>query len=165
MSHLPALLSLPLQLPPIERLRPLLRRMARAPLKIQALAVEPILNLLFRQPLRERELDFLQGSVIAIRVKDIDLEWPLTLQHGRIALAPAGTPPDAAIRGDCRAFAQMAARRADPDTLFFQRRLMMEGDTELALMLKNWLDTLEFESLPSWLRFLLIQAADLPQPG
>jgi predicted lipid carrier protein YhbT len=32
----------------------------------------------------------------------------------------------------------------DPDTLFFSRRLTIEGDTELGLLLKNRLDALEF---------------------
>jgi predicted lipid carrier protein YhbT len=31
----------------------------------------------------------------------------------------------------------IAARKQDPDTLFFQRRLVIEGDTELGLYVKN----------------------------
>lgn len=166
MSHLPAYSTPPALLPPVDRLLPLLRRMARTPLKIQALAVEPILNRLFREPLRDGELAFLDASAIVIRVTDIDLEWPLTLRDQRLVLAPAGTPGDAVIQGDSLAFAQLAARHQDPDTLFFQRRLSMAGDTELALMLKNWLDTLDFDALPGWLRFLLSQAAGASaQPG
>lgn len=42
----------------------------------------------------------------------------------------------------------LATRRADPDTLFFDRRLMIEGDTETGLRLKNVLDAIE---LPRWL--------------
>jgi hypothetical protein len=34
----------------------------------------------------------------------------------------------------------LALRREDPDTLFFTRRLVLEGDTELGLALKNALD-------------------------
>lgn len=165
MSHLPAYSKLPAMLPPVDRLLPLLRRMAQTPLRIQALAVEPVLNHLFRQALRDRELAFLDGNVIVIRISDIGLTWPLTLRHGRLVLAAAGTPGHAAIQGESRAFAQLAARHTDPDTLFFQRRLSMAGDTELALMLKNWLDSLDFEALPGWLRFLLEQAAGNPQPA
>ena len=33
------------------------------------------------------------------------------------------------------------------DTLFFSRRLSMEGDTELGLIVKNTLDALEFPVL------------------
>ena len=40
------------------------------------------------------------------------------------------------------------ARREDPDTLFFQRLLAIEGDTALGLEIKNFLDRLEWEALP-----------------
>jgi predicted lipid carrier protein YhbT len=37
----------------------------------------------------------------------------------------------------------LARRQEDPDTLFFSRRLSMEGDTELGLLVKNTLDAIE----------------------
>ena len=43
----------------------------------------------------------------------------------------------------------MATRRVDPDTLFFERRLSIDGDTETGLRLKNLLDAVE---LPRWLQ-------------
>lgn len=39
----------------------------------------------------------------------------------------------------------LARRDEDPDTLFFQRRLMLEGDTATGLLLKNLLDALDFD--------------------
>ena len=39
----------------------------------------------------------------------------------------------------------LATRAEDPDTLFFNRRLSIEGDTETALTIKNLLDALEFD--------------------
>ena len=41
------------------------------------------------------------------------------------------------------AFYQLLQRQEDPDTLFFNRRLSIEGDTELGLMVKNTLDALD----------------------
>jgi predicted lipid carrier protein YhbT len=38
---------------------------------------------------------------------------------------------------------RLAARKEDPDTLFFSRRLVMEGDTELGLLIKNTLDAID----------------------
>jgi predicted lipid carrier protein YhbT len=35
----------------------------------------------------------------------------------------------------------------DADTLFFDRRLSIEGDTELGLLLKNTLDALDLKSV------------------
>ena len=46
-----------------------------------------------------------------------------------------------------------ARREEDPDTLFFSRRLMMEGDTELGLVVKNTLDALELPVLEHLSRF------------
>jgi len=40
-----------------------------------------------------------------------------------------------------------AARRADPDTPFFERRVQVEGDTETGLLPKNIIDAVE---VPRW---------------
>ena len=36
-----------------------------------------------------------------------------------------------------------ASKLKNPDTLFFNRRLVVEGDTEIALLVKNTLDTID----------------------
>ncbi len=59
--------------------------------------------------------------------------WPLPLQAN----------PDLTLSASGPDFLRMARREADPDTLFFSRRLSMEGDTELGLVVKNTLDALE----------------------
>jgi predicted lipid carrier protein YhbT len=41
----------------------------------------------------------------------------------------------------------LATRREDPDTLFFNRRLRLSGNTELGLYVKNFLDSLEPQEL------------------
>jgi predicted lipid carrier protein YhbT len=41
----------------------------------------------------------------------------------------------------------VARRQEDPDTLFFSRRLAMEGDTELGLLVKNTIDAIELPVL------------------
>ena len=46
----------------------------------------------------------------------------------------------------------LATRHADPDTLFFQRRLRVEGDTELGLAIKNTMDGMDWDDLPTLLR-------------
>ena len=42
---------------------------------------------------------------------------------------------------------RLALRLEDPDTLFFNRRLLIEGNTDIGLRVKNMLDGVEFESL------------------
>lgn len=53
----------------------------------------------------------------------------------------------------------------DPDTLFFQRRLVIEGDTELGLYVKNLMDAIELEQMPKALRMMLLQLADFVEAG
>jgi len=55
----------------------------------------------------------------------------------------------------------IATRRQDPDTLFFQRRLIVEGDTELGLYVKNLMDSIEIEAMPRFLRLTLEKLADI----
>jgi predicted lipid carrier protein YhbT len=47
----------------------------------------------------------------------------------------------------------MARREEDPDTLFFCRRLILEGDTELGLLFKNTLDGLDASAF-DWRKLL-----------
>lgn len=52
--------------------------------------------------------------------------------------------PDLVFRANLSAFLQLVARQEDPDTLFFNRALVVEGDTELGLIFKNMLDAVEW---------------------
>lgn len=51
------------------------------------------------------------------------------------------------------AFLQLAARQEDPDTLFFNRTLSIEGDTELGLIVKNMLDAMEWPKFAGMMAF------------
>ncbi|MDQ6645877.1 MAG: hypothetical protein M3Y93_01400 [Pseudomonadota bacterium] len=53
----------------------------------------------------------------------------------------------------------MAGRLEDADTLFFQRRLRLTGDTELGLTARNMLDRLPWESIPLALRIVMNRSA------
>ena len=55
--------------------------------------------------------------------------------------------PDLTISASAHDFVLLAQRQQDPDTLFFSRRLSMQGDTELGLVVKNALDALELPVL------------------
>ena len=55
---------------------------------------------------------------------------------------------DAVIRGKLAGFVQLSAKTVDADTLFFQRKLVMEGDTAVALEFKNLTDGYDLEQLP-----------------
>jgi len=57
---------------------------------------------------------------------------------GPDGFVPARSPqcPDLAISGAIYDFLALATRREDSDTLFFNRRVVMEGDTALGLATK-----------------------------
>jgi len=59
----------------------------------------------------------------------------------------------------------IAARKQDPDTLFFQRRLRIEGDTELGLYVKNLMDAIDLDSMPVLLKSGLMRLADFIEAG
>ncbi|KAA0010298.1 sterol-binding protein [Billgrantia pellis] len=110
----------------------------RVPLTLKRQLIEPLLNRTFAGPLSEGEFDALEGRRIALHIEDLGVTLTLTLEGERFKLTrEAG---EATIRGGWREFLCLATRREDPDALFFQRRLVIEGDTELGLMVKNLLD-------------------------
>jgi predicted lipid carrier protein YhbT len=85
----------------------------------------------------------LAGKLVSIRVLDAGLRFDVRWQNGRFEAQHPQPVPDLAIGASARDFLLLAQRREDPDTLFFGRRLSMEGDTELGLLLKNTLDALD----------------------
>ena len=75
---------------------------------------------------------------------------------------------DLCIAASAHDFLLLAQRQQDPDTLFFNRRLVMEGDTELGLVVKNTLDALELPvlDLQQWApRQVLARLAKGLRPG
>jgi predicted lipid carrier protein YhbT len=60
--------------------------------------------------------------------------------------AEAAVPAAVTFRASARDLARLALRLEDPDTLFFDRRLRIEGDTDLGLRVKNMLDAIELEA-------------------
>ena len=69
------------------------------------------------------------------------------------------------FRGNANDLLLVAARKADPDMLFFQRRLVIEGDTELGLEVKNVMDAIEPEAMPTALRTAIEQMAAFVDAG
>lgn len=106
------------------------------------------------------ELDFLQGRWVAIQVRDLGYDWRISLQGLQFRVEGPWQTAEALVRADAKDFLAMLAQRVDPDTLFFQRRLEMEGDTELSLAVKNLLDSVDAEKLPEPVRKGIQQAAD-----
>ncbi len=63
------------------------------------------------------------------------------------------------MRGSATDLLLLASRLEDADTLFFQRRLELTGDTELGLTARNMLERLPWASIPLGLRIALNRGA------
>jgi predicted lipid carrier protein YhbT len=100
-------------------------------------------HLLRGQAIAER-LGGLNGKTLCLRVTDVPQSFYFRIRDNRLHRAQPG-PFDVRMSGKLIDFLQLAARAEDPDTLFFQRRLSIEGDTETGLHLKNLLDAVEFD--------------------
>ena len=87
------------------------------------------------------------GKTVALRVTDLDFRLCFEIAERGFRVRPTIEAPDVTISASARDFAALARRRVDPDTLFFSRRLVIEGDTELGLIVKNTLDALPFPGL------------------
>ena len=105
-------------------------------------------NQFFRPELKAGELDFLSGKTLVVQVADIGLQFAISLNGSRLAVQLASAQQDLLLKAELTDFVAMISNTADPDTLFFRRRLQMLGDTELGLYCKNLLDSIGPERLP-----------------
>jgi O2-independent ubiquinone biosynthesis accessory factor UbiT len=141
-------------LPPPRRIAPLLQAM---PSRWQRRLLEAGMARVLAAPLLDGGLDFMQGRRLAIEVSDLRLRWVLELHQGRLCVTDA--EPEASVRGSVTDLLLLAGRLEDADTLFFQRRLVLTGDTELGLTARNMLDRLPWEAIPLGLRIVLNRGA------
>lgn len=134
------------------------------PFALQRQILQQVLNRRFRQVLADGELNFLKGLWLKIEVSDLQLSWLLTLDEGKLAVAEQGNA-DVSFSAGLNDFILIAARKEDPDTLFFQRRLSIERDIELGLLVKNLIDSVELDMMPVLLRTGLLRLADFVYSG
>ena len=79
-------------------------------------------------------------------IEDIGIDYRLSFNGEKLVPGKDYESPDLHLKGTLYNYMLLASRREDADTLFFSRRLHMQGDTELGLHVKNFLDGLDMES-------------------
>ncbi|OMQ21482.1 ubiquinone anaerobic biosynthesis accessory factor UbiT [Serratia oryzae] len=134
------------------------------PFALQRQLLEQVLGWQFRQALVDGDLDFLESRWLKIEVRDLALQWFMTVENGRLVVSQQAEA-DVSFSGDANDLVLIAARKQDPDTLFFQRRLQIEGDTELGLYVKNLMDAIDLDAMPAPLRVGLLQLAAFVEAG
>lgn len=114
------------------------------------LCVTPLLLLL--EIARRRELlvapESLYGKQFRLQVEDLGLSLHFRCEQGKFKSLSKDSPFDVSLSACAIDFFKLATAQEDADTLFFRRRLKMEGDTELGIAVKYWIDASE---RPAWL--------------
>ncbi len=131
--QLPRLLSFPLRL---------------VPARLNSALTARVLEHIFAEQKNEGELDFMEHRTACIRVLDAGIELNITAGPDGFQSIPRGQDTDLTIEGMAYDYLLLITGREDPDTLFFQRRLRMSGDTALGVHLKNFLASVDPETLP-----------------
>lgn len=122
----------------------------KVPARVQQSIISGILNRSLSEELKNGDFDFLSGRTARIEVTDLELVFSLSCCRQRLRVQMPDQPAEVSFRSDVQSILDIIHRTADPDTLFFRRKLLITGDTELGLELKNLLDRIEpTERLPA----------------
>lgn len=105
------------------------------------------LNVALAKQLPSDVTDMLGGKKLRLQVTDARWAFDFAWKHGRFVASQNTGTADLTIAASAHDFFLLASRQEDPDTLFFNRRLAMEGDTELGLLVKNTIDAIELPVL------------------
>ncbi len=124
--------------------RPVTAMISRLPTRPPSFVLARLLNLVLQKTLNRHDLLPLHGKRVAIRVRDVGLQFHFTVGNNGFQPIARTEQPDLVITANAHDFYLLATRQEDPDSLFFNRRLVVEGDTELGLVAKNTLDGLDF---------------------
>lgn len=118
-----------------------------------------LIDLVLAGPLAAGALDDLAGRRIGVEVADLEMRWVVAIGERRVDVLERDAEAESTVRGTATDLLLLASRLEDADTLFFQRRLQVTGDTELGLAVRNLLDQLPWETIPLALRIALSRGA------
>ncbi len=124
---------------------PLIKLLAVLPETPPTAVTVTLLNLVRKQLWPEEDFAWWEGRQVRMAVSD--LNWGITLSYQNGRFVCGDTPADVTLTASLADYWLIARRQEDPDTLFFQRRLSITGDTELGLTLKNLMDATDFSPL------------------
>lgn len=120
--------------------------LAKLPAYPPSLAFATAFNLTVWKSLQDLDWEALQGRRFCVNVRDTGIQLWFSVARSGLKAEKAGQA-DVTFTATLLDFTRLALRLEDPDTLFFNRRLLIEGDTDLGLQVKNMLDGVEFETL------------------
>jgi len=130
-------------LPPV-----LAKLTARLPVTPPSWLFVRLLNELVRRRIMPADMVLLDGRRFEIHVADAGLRLCFAAAGPDFTIDGGRGEPDLRLSATLADFGRMMLREEDPDTLFFKRRLVIEGDTELGLIVKNLLDSVDWSHTP-----------------
>jgi predicted lipid carrier protein YhbT len=120
-------------------LRALVRRL---PIQPPSLLAALVLDRLLLPRLDEAQKALLAQRAVEVEVVELGLRVRLVLGDRGFTVARSSDAPVLTIRARADALWRLLRGEDDADRLFFDRALVMEGDTEFGLVLKNTLDAI-----------------------
>ena len=147
LTHLPKALLLPF---------------AKLPGCVQQSVIKKVLSQVLKPSLELGELDFLNRNYLEVVITDVALTFYISVEEANLIVQserPLGG--NVSFQGNSNYMLLMMSREIDPDTLFFQRKLLMTGDTELGLEIKNFLDDFDMTQVPKVVNSALQQYGKL----
>ena len=122
-----------------ERLR---RIVERLPVQPPSFVLARVLDrvLLPRLPADVRAT--LGNRTVEVSISDLGVRVRLQLAPGGFRVAPSHSQTALRIVAPAKSYLRLLRGEDDADRLFFERALVMEGDTEMGLVLKNTLDAI-----------------------
>jgi predicted lipid carrier protein YhbT len=128
--------------------QPLARLIIKLPALPASASLVAFLNLAAWKTLKELDWGPMRGKRFGVHVRDTGIRAYFSVTRNGF-VAEINEQADVTFTATAEDFMRLALREEDPDTLFFNRRLLIEGNTDLGLTVKNMLDSVELDSLIS----------------
>lgn len=117
-------------------------RVARLPTRPPSTLLALALDRLLLPRLDAGQREALQGSIVEIELQELGARVRLSLASRGFRAAAESGPARLRLRARADALWRLLRGQDDADRLFFDGALVMEGDTEYGLILKNTLDAI-----------------------
>ncbi|MDT3679757.1 MAG: SCP2 sterol-binding domain-containing protein [Burkholderiaceae bacterium] len=121
---------------------PLRRLVARLPIAPPSIALALALDRLLLPRLSADDVTQLSGRIVEIEVLDLGIRCRVSLGARGFRAAPDRGAAALRVAAQAPSYLRLLRGEEDADRLFFERALVMEGDTEYGLVLKNTLDAI-----------------------
>jgi|SRR5690606_17315840 len=123
------------------------------PAKIYSLHLSIIINILLEKSIDRGLFSEIVDKRINVNIRDINKTICFIARNRFIETSTDTQNSDACISLTLDGAKSIIFQESDPDTLFFKRELLVSGNTEVGLALKNILDSIDMEEvLPTWLK-------------